>query len=70
MEGLVKALIPTGDQDSKAGRVRGIGVVLSAHQDETFDAETETHKLRLKLEKQRQRWSWAASDSLPFRTLE
>ena len=29
MEGLVKALIPTGDKDSKAGRVRGIGVVLS-----------------------------------------
>ncbi len=56
MEGLVKALIPTGDKDSKAGRVRGIGVVLSHHQDETFDAETETHKLRLKLEKQRRRW--------------
>ena len=57
MEGLVKAVIPTGDQDSKAGRVRGIGVVLSAHRDETFDAETETHSLRLKLEKLRKRWS-------------
>jgi hypothetical protein len=56
MEGLVKAVIPAGDQDSKAGRVRGIGVVLSAHQDETFESETETHKVHLTLEKQRRRW--------------
>ena len=56
MEGLVKAVIPAGDQDSKAGRVRGVGVVLSAHQDETFDAETESHKLRFKLERLRKRW--------------
>jgi len=66
MEGLVKAVIPTGDQDSKAGRVRGIGVVLSAHRDETFDAETETHSLRLKLEKLRKRWS-KGQPQVPYR---
>lgn len=54
--GLVKAVIPSGDQENGTGRVRGIGVVLSAHRDETFEAETETHKLHLKLEKQRRRW--------------
>jgi hypothetical protein len=33
--GLVKAVIPPADQDSDAGRARGIGVVLRAHSGET-----------------------------------
>jgi hypothetical protein len=53
--GVDKAVIPVADRGSEAGNARGIGVVLSAHRNETFDAETETHKLHLKLEKQRRR---------------
>ena len=58
--GLVKAIIPPADQDSGAGRVRGIGVVLSNHRDETFEVETDTHKVHLRLEKARRRWDGAS----------
>lgn len=54
--GLVKGVIPAGDQESEAARARGIGVVFSAHRDETFEAETETQKVWLKLEKRRGHW--------------
>lgn len=54
--GLVKAVIPPADQDSEAGRARGLGVVFRAHRDETFQAETEEHKLTLRLEKRRGRF--------------
>jgi hypothetical protein len=54
--GLVKAVIPAADRDSEEGRKRGIGVVLSAHRDETFVVEDEKHKLTLRLEKKRARW--------------
>ena len=47
--GLVKAVIPPADQDSEAGRARGLGVVLKAHSGETFQTETETQKLTLRL---------------------
>ena len=39
--GLVNAVIPEADRDSDLGRERGMGVVLSAHRDETFHVETE-----------------------------
>jgi hypothetical protein len=54
--GLVKTVIPPADQDSEAGRARGIGVVLKAHRDETFETETEEHKLTLRLEWRRGRF--------------
>jgi hypothetical protein len=54
--GLVKAIIPPADQDSEAGRARGIGVVFKAHRDETFESETEEHRLRFRLEKRRGRF--------------
>jgi hypothetical protein len=53
---LVKILVPAADRDSDAGQCRGIGVVLSAHRDETFIAETEGKKVTLRLEKKRARW--------------
>jgi len=56
MLGLVKVVIPESDRDSDGGRVRGIGVVLSAHQGETFDVTTEDENLRLRLEKGRRRF--------------
>ena len=55
--GLIKTVIPPADQDSEAGRRRGIGVVLTAHLEETFQAETEDERLTLKLEKRRGRFS-------------
>lgn len=54
--GLVKQIIPVGDQDGGEARKRGIGVVLSNHRDEVFDVETETERLRLRLEKKRGRF--------------
>jgi hypothetical protein len=54
--GLVKAVIPPADQDSEAGRARGLGVVLKAHNGETFHTETETQKLTLRLEWRRGRF--------------
>lgn len=54
--GLTKTVIPPGDQDSEAGRVRGIGVVLSAHESETLVADSEDQRILLRLEKKRGRW--------------
>lgn len=53
--GLTKRVIPPGDQDSNSGRCRGAGVVLSAHRDETFIAETEQDRLTLQLQRKRAR---------------
>jgi len=54
--GLVKQVVPAGDQDSHEARKRGIGVILSAHRDETFSAETDSHRLLLRLERKRGRF--------------
>jgi hypothetical protein len=54
--GLVRAVIPPADQDSEAGRARGLGVVLRAHSGETFQTDTETKKLTLRLEWKRGRF--------------
>lgn len=54
--GLVKALIPEADRESESGRARGMGVVLTAHRDETFEVETENDRLTLKLGKSRRRY--------------
>jgi hypothetical protein len=54
--GLVKAVVPPADQDSEAGRARGLGVVLKAHLGETFEAETERNRLTMRLEWRRGRF--------------
>lgn len=54
--GLVKQLIPAGNQESFESRKRGLGIVLSAHRNETFQVETDTEKLMLRLEKSRRRF--------------
>lgn len=54
--GLVKQLIPAGDQESFESKKRGLGVVLSAHRNETFHVETESELLTLRLEKGRKRF--------------
>ena len=54
--GLVKTIIPAGDRDSDEGRKRGIGVVLSRHEEETFIAENDAAKMTLKLERFRRRF--------------
>ena len=65
--GLVKSVVPAGDRENETARTRGIGVVLSAHRDETFDTETDTHKLRLKLERQRRRWTSGSQPQTRYR---
>ena len=54
--GRVKTVIPEADRESDDSRARGIGTVLHAHTDETFEVETETERLTLKLEQRRGRW--------------
>lgn len=54
--GLSKAVIPPGDQDSDAGRVRGIGKVLSAHESETLVYDDDERHVVLRLEKKRGRF--------------
>jgi len=53
-EGVSKMLM--SGADSERARKRAIGVVLSAHRDETFETVTETENLTLRLRKQRRRW--------------
>jgi hypothetical protein len=65
--GLVKSVIPAGDRENETAKTRGIGVVLSAHRDETFDTETDTQKLRLKLERSRVRWSKGSQPQTRYR---
>jgi hypothetical protein len=54
--GVVDRVIPRGDQTSDKGRERGIGVVFSAHRDETFHGETECERLTLRLDRARRRF--------------
>ena len=54
--GLVNRLIPEADRESREGRLRGLGVVFSAHRDETFQVETEDKIVRTQLKKARKRW--------------
>ncbi len=53
--GVAKKILPPGDQDSHAAKERGIGKVMSAHQDETFMLETEGERFKLHLAKSRKR---------------
>jgi hypothetical protein len=65
--GLVKAVIPPADQDSEAGRARGLGVVFKAFRNETFQAETEDRRLSLRLEKRRGRFEGSRDVQVRYR---
>ena len=54
--GLTKRLIPEADRDTPAGRERGLGLVLSAHRDETFKVETDDQIIFMHLKKARRRF--------------
>jgi hypothetical protein len=54
--GLVTTLIPRADRNSKKGRARGMGIVLTNHREEHFLAETEEHTVKLVLTKGRRRF--------------
>jgi hypothetical protein len=54
--GLTKSLIDANERDTEASRARALGVLLSAHTDEAFEAETDSHRVRLQLKKARRRW--------------
>jgi hypothetical protein len=53
---VVDRVIPRGDQTSDKGRERGIGVVFSAHRDETLHGETDRERLTLRLDRARRRF--------------
>lgn len=54
--GLTKRLIPEADRDTSKGRARGLGVVLSAHREETFEIETDDEVVQMQLHKDRRRF--------------
>lgn len=54
--GLVKQVIPSGDQESFESRKRGLGVVFSAHRNEAFHVDTDNERLTIRLEKGRKRF--------------
>ncbi|NLY01167.1 MAG: hypothetical protein GXY83_34175 [Rhodopirellula sp.] len=53
--GLTKAVIPEAERENEISRTRGIGKVLSAHDQEAFLVETDALRLTLRLEKARRR---------------
>lgn len=53
--GKVKVLIPAAERDGDEARARGLGIVLSAHIDETFSTATDDERIVVKLEKARRR---------------
>lgn len=65
--GLVKVVIPDADRDSESGRERGIGVVFTAHRDETFSVETEDKRVSLRLEKARRRFTQGEEPETRYR---
>ena len=68
--GLVKRVIPSADRDTSAGRERGVGCVMTAHREETFEAETDDEIVSLRLEKARRRFVGSqVTTRYRFRTL-
>jgi hypothetical protein len=65
--GLAKAVVPPADQENDVSRARGIGVVLSAHIEETFVVETDDGNLTLKLEKARRRFQPGQDPTVRYR---
>ena len=58
-QGLAKTLIQTNERDTERGRERGMGVLLSRHLKETFEAVTETERLHVWLDGGYRRWGGA-----------
>jgi len=54
--GLTKTVIPPGYRDTPEDRTTGTGIVLSAHEDETFVADTDDSQVTMKLLKARRRF--------------
>ena len=54
--GLTKTLIAEADRESEPARARGMGVVLSAHREETFRGETEDERIETRLLRARRRF--------------
>ena len=62
----MKSVIPEADQGTEKGRERGMGVVLSAHREETFHAETDKEELSLQLFKTRRRFKAGEEPSTKY----
>ncbi len=55
--GVAKRVIPESDRENDSARARGIGVILSTHDQETFAVPTDLGLVNLRLEKRRGRWN-------------
>ena len=55
-QGLAKTLFSTHERDTEKGRERAIGVLLSRHLDEVFDAKTDEKRIRVRLDGGFRRW--------------
>jgi hypothetical protein len=67
--GVTKTLISDTDRASEAGRCRGIGLVMTAHQAEAFRTETDDAVFHVVLEKARRRFERATEPSTRYRFL-
>ena len=54
--GLINTIIPSADRGNETGCKRGIGVVLTAHRDETLHVETDDEQFELQLVRSRRRF--------------
>lgn len=64
---LAKELISANERDTEKGRERAIGVVLSKHTEETFEARTDTKLYRLELIGGYRRWTPGENPHVRYR---
>jgi hypothetical protein len=61
--GLVRVLIPEADRENEKSVARAVGILFSAHLDETFAVETEDARLSLQLQRARRRFENGVSST-------
>jgi hypothetical protein len=66
-QGLIKNLIAEGDRNSDKGCERGMGFVLTQHEQETFEAENDDERLTVRLEKARRRFEPGEPPTVRYR---
>ena len=65
-QGLAKTLFPSHERDTEKGRERAMGVLLSRHLEETFEATTDTKRLRVQLDGGFRRWVKGANPHVRY----
>lgn len=64
--GVAKTLLDPGDLDTEAGRIRGIGAVLTRHDGEVITARTDNEVIRLRVRRARRRFTPGAEPEVRY----